>query len=213
MVPDEIRQQLQYITGGAILERTKDSCATIRNHLIKSFGTSTTTKSEFESKSIIKKSEESFLANYAKNNSLWIAFPPSDCSFLTRGGESMVYLSIDSKHVVKVNDAIYYATWAEYFTSLTLHNLLFPATTYELIGFTNNAELNLCAVLQQIYVQGEQASLGNIKNLLTFNGFENIKRHDYYNEEFHLLLEDMHDENIISREGILFFIDTVFYII
>ncbi len=68
-------------------------------------------------------------------------------------------------------------------------------------------------MLKQPYVQGEQASLDNIKDLLTFNGFENTKRHDYYNKEFNLLLEDMHDENIISKEGILFFIDTVFYIL
>jgi AcrR family transcriptional regulator len=42
--------------------------------------------------------------------------------------------------------------------------------------------------------------------------FINTKRQDYYNEEFDLLLEDMHDENVIAKEGLLFFIDTVFYI-
>jgi hypothetical protein len=28
-----------------------------------------------------------------------------------------------------------------------------------------------------------------------------------------LILEDMHDENVISRQEVLFFIDTVFYVI
>ena len=45
-----------------------------------------------------------------------------------------------------------------------------------------------------------------------YNGFENIKRQDYYNTEFGLLPEDMHDENVICRDDVLFFIDTVFYI-
>lgn len=28
-----------------------------------------------------------------------------------------------------------------------------------------------------------------------------------------IMLEDMHDENVIAKEGLLFFIDTVFYIL
>ena len=52
----------------------------------------------------------------------------------------------------------------------------------------------------------------DIKEILTFNGFENTKRQDYYNKEFGLVLEDMHDENVIARQDVLFFIDTVFYL-
>ena len=74
----------------------------------------------------------------------------------------------------------------------------------------NNGALGI--VLQQPFIEGEQASLEDIDELLTFNGFKNIKRQDYYNEEFGLLLEDMHDENVIAREKLLFFIDTVFYV-
>jgi hypothetical protein len=47
--------------------------------------------------------------------------------------------------------------------------------------------------------------LENIKDLLSFNGFENIKRQDYYDKEFGLVLEDMHDENVIARQGVLFY--------
>ena len=46
-----------------------------------------------------------------------------------------------------------------------------------------------------------------------YRGFENTKRQDYYNKEFGLILEDMHDENVIAGENVLFFIDTVFYVI
>jgi hypothetical protein len=66
--------------------------------------------------------------------------------------------------------------------------------------------------LSQPFLEGEQAKLESIKTFLSFNGFENTKRQDYYNREFGLVLEDMHDENVIARQDVLFFIDTVFYI-
>jgi hypothetical protein len=36
---------------------------------------------------------------------------------------------------------------------------------------------------------------------------------DYYNEELGLILEDLHDENVLTQNGMLYFIDTVFYIV
>lgn len=92
-----------------------------------------------------------------------------------------------------------------------IHNLLFPNTAYTFLGFTENKG-NFSAVLNQPFIVGNQADLKDINELLTFNGFTNTKRQDYYNKEFGLILEDMHDENVIAREDILFFIDTVFYI-
>ena len=115
------------------------------------------------------------------------------------------------KYVVKVNDSGYYATWTEYFNSLPLHNLLFSNSAYTLLGFTEKDD-KLFVVLQQPYVEGDQASLEEIEEFLGFNGFAKTRRQDYYNSEFHLVLEDMHDENVIAKRNILFFIDTVFYI-
>ena len=131
---------------------------------------------------------------------------------MTRGGESEIYLAPSHSQVIKVNDGVYYATWTEYFNSLVIHNLLFPSTAYELLGFTSCKDNVLYIVLRQPFIEGEQADLVNIKEHLTFKGFQNTKRQDYFNEEFGLILEDMHDENVIARGDILFFIDTVFYI-
>lgn len=136
---------------------------------------------------------------------------PQGSAYLTKGGESKIYLALDGLNVIKVNDAIYYASWDEYFNSLVLHNLLFPNTAYSLIGFME-IDNGLHAVLQQPFIEGEQARLKDIKELLSYNGFENTKRQDYYNSEFGLVLEDMHDENVIAKNELLFFIDTVFYI-
>ena len=211
MISDEIRAQLQNIVRGTSLKGTKDRCSTVRNILIEGFGANSTVKGEFESRSIIKKKQVEFLKAYANRSGLWLRSLPVGSEYLTRGGESRIYLAADKLNVVKTNDAIYYATWTEFFNSLVLHNLLFPNTAYSFLGFVEN-EGSLNAVLQQPFIEGEQARLSDIKELLSFNGFENTRRQDYYNKEFGLVLEDMHDENVISRQGLLFFIDTVFYI-
>jgi len=131
---------------------------------------------------------------------------------LTEGGESKIYLAPDQLHVIKKNDAVYYATWLEYFNSLVIHNVLFPNTAYQFLGFTLGEEEKLQAVVQQRFIEGEQADLANIKEHLIYNGFAHTKRQDYFNSEFGLILEDMHDENVIANNDVLFFIDTVFYI-
>ncbi|HVY76197.1 MAG TPA: hypothetical protein VG890_15310 [Puia sp.] len=211
MLSDEIRTKLQDIVRGTCLQGTADHCTAIRNILIQSFGANSTAKREFEGRSLIKEKQTEFLKNYAKNTGLWLSSLPQGSEYLTRGGEAKIYLAANKLNAIKVNDAVYYATWTEYFNSLILHNILFPNTNYSLLGFSES-DGKLAAVLSQSFIEGEQAKLEDIKAFLSFNGFENTKRQDYYNREFELVLEDMHDENVISRQGILFFIDTVFYI-
>jgi hypothetical protein len=211
MIGDEIRKKLQDIVTGALLQGQGDHCTTIRNLLCESFKTGPTIKSEFESQSILKEEQCWFLKSHAEKEGLWRTSLPAGSEYLTRGGEAQVFLAADKRHVIKLNDAIYYASWGEYFNSLVIHNLLFPNTAYSLLGFIKEKDF-LCAMLQQTIIEGEQAELEDIRELLTFNGFENTKRQDYYNKEFGLVLEDMHDENVIKREDVLFFIDTVFYV-
>ncbi|CAL1517027.1 hypothetical protein MMC2321_00758 [Chitinophaga sp. MM2321] len=211
MIADEIRKKLQNIVRGTCLQGQEDHCTAIRNLLITSFETGPTVKGEFESRAILKEKQALFLKSHAEKAGLWLSSLPAGSEYLTEGGEAKVYLSPDKRHVIKTNDAIYYATWAEYFNSLVIHNLLFPNTAYSLLGFIAINE-SLCIILQQPFIEGGQAELQDIKELLTFNDFRNTRRQDYYNEEFGLLLEDMHDENVIAKEDVLFFIDTVFYV-
>jgi hypothetical protein len=212
MISSEIKRKLQDIVRGASLQGSTDRCSTIRSLLIEGFGANPTVKSQFESRAVVKEKQTIFLKSYALNSGIWLSSLPPDTQYLTRGGESKVFLDSDKLNVIKVNDGVYYATWTEYFTSLAIHNLLFPNTAYTLIGFAQDSS-NLCAVLGQPFIEGEQAKLQDIKALLNFNKFVNTKRQDYLNREFGLVLEDMHDENVISRENVLFFIDTVFYVI
>jgi hypothetical protein len=55
--------------------------------------------------------------------------------------------------------------------------------------------------------------LADIKEFLEYNGFKNTKHQDYKNADLGLILEDMHDENVLRNADTLFFIDSVFYIV
>jgi hypothetical protein len=211
MLPDDTRKRIENITAGIIIEGIPDTCTTIRNLLSASFATSTTVKIDFESKSVIKKEQAQLLEKYSIENNLWVADLPGEDRFLTRGGEARVYLDKDGKNVIKINDAVYYATWLEFFNSILLHNLIFPNTAYTLLGFTKENDI-LYAVMKQPFITSDgQAELDNITKLLAYNGFENTRRNDYFNKELGLILEDMHDENVLVSSDTLFFIDTVFY--
>ncbi len=84
--------------------------------------------------------------------------------------------------------------------------------SYELKGFINIDSV-LKIVLQQKFIISDSAvNLNDVKTFLEHNQFVNKKRNDYYNEELGLILEDMHDENVIMNSGVMFFIDTVFYV-
>ena len=95
---------------------------------------------------------------------------------------------------------------------MLLHNCFSPNTFYELVGFKLIKD-ELYAVLKQPFIiSTEIVDLQNIKIFLEYNGFLNTKRIDYFNQEYGLILEDIHDENVIVNNDVLFFIDTVFYI-
>ena len=69
------------------------------------------------------------------------------------------------------------------------------------------------AVVQQSYVAiTANTDLEQVKKFLTQNGFENTRNNDYFNPELGIILEDLHDENVLTRNGVLYFIDTVFFL-
>jgi len=211
MLPDDTRHKIENITSGAIIEGEPNHCSTIRNSLCSRFATSTTVKKDFESKAIFKEEQALLIEAYCTEHELWYKERPGEDLYLTRGGEAMVYLHPDHRHVIKLNDAIYYATWLEFFNSILLHNLIFENTSYNLLGFVKE-EGTLYAALEQSFILSDaQVELDDIKKILEFNGFKNSRRNDYIHEQLGLILEDMHDENVIVNSETLFFIDSVFY--
>ena len=112
MLPDGERQKVADIVHGTLLEGQQDTATTIRNLLCAGYPTSRTVKKDFEGKLLLKEKQTAFLIDYCKNNNLHLDAPPKE-QFIARGGEAMVYLSLDKRSVIKLNDAVYYATWLE----------------------------------------------------------------------------------------------------
>ena len=94
-----------------------------------------------------------------------------------------------------------------------LNNYFFSHTAYKLLGFYKNENI-LYAVVEQPFVKAtDKTDLELVKQFMLSNGFENSRNYDYINRNYGIILEDLHDENVLTQNGFLFFIDTVFYII
>ncbi|MEY2941179.1 MAG: hypothetical protein RJA67_864 [Bacteroidota bacterium] len=157
-----------------------------------------------------KQQERESLIQFANQENLWLANINVE-NYVSQGAEQKVYLK-DGTSVLKLNDAIYYASWVDYLHNLLLNNLFFPDTAYQLLGFFKELDV-LYAVVEQPFIKAtKKTDLSLVKLFLENNGFRNTKNHDYYNADLGIILEDLHDENVLTQNEILFFIDTVFYI-
>jgi hypothetical protein len=166
---------------------------------------------KLEKQQQLKSEETTALLNFAKNRKLFYEPAIRDIDFISEGAEQKVY-RFDDEFVIKTNAGIFYETWRDYFNSLLVHNYFFPASAYTFLGFKEiDGTLN-AVVMQAFILTSEPTDLGTVKDFLKYNGFLNKRNNDYYNDELGLIFEDLHDENVLSNNGILFFIDTVFYI-
>lgn len=156
-----------------------------------------------------KKQETKILIDFITQNNLWVTNIDTT-KYISEGAEQKVYLN-DNEYVLKLNDGIFYSSWEDYFYNLLLHNFYFPDTAYELLGFIIDNE-SLYAIVKQHFVKAtEKTDLQMVKDFLTANGFVNTKNNDYKNDELGIILEDLHDENVLTKNGLLYFIDTVFF--
>jgi hypothetical protein len=82
----------------------------------------------------------------------------------------------------------------------------------DFLGFYKSDTI-LYAVVEQPFVKAtEKTNLDLVKQFMLSNGFENTRNNDYINKNYGIILEDLHDENVLTQNGVLHFIDTVFYI-
>lgn len=202
-----VKDELQNIIYGKSKNSQKTLIQTVASYL----GASQTASGMVKSDKQHKQKETESLIKYCNQNDLWVNDKVNFDLFVSEGAEQKVYIK-DNKTVYKLNDSIYYSTWLDYFRNLLLNNYFFPDTTYSLAGFCLIEEV-LYALVEQPFVKANQpTNLDQVKEFMTSNGFTNTRNHDYYNADLGIILEDLHDENVLTQDGILYFIDTVFYI-
>jgi hypothetical protein len=202
-----IKHELQHILQGKSFVSQGALIQSVANYLRRSQEASTMAKGD----KYFKQQETEKLIEYINQNHLW------NCNvnfgaFISEGAEQRVYIH-DQKTVLKLNDSIYYASWLDYFNNLLLNNYFFPDTAYRLLGFYKSNYDVIYALVEQPFVKATtHTDLEQVKIFLNSNGFVNTKNNDYYNSALGIILEDLHDENVLTANDILYFIDTVFYI-
>lgn len=201
-----MKDELLNIISGKSEVRNGAAIQAITGYLRRSSGASEVAKNEKH----FKKEETKILKKYIDKNNFWAAGIETS-NYVSEGAEQKVYLK-DGEFVLKLNDSIFYNSWEDYLNNLLLHNFYFEDTAYELIGFIEESDI-LYAVVKQYFVRAtEKTNLKMVKEFLKANGFLNTKNNDYYNSDLGIILEDLHDENVLTENGVLRFIDTVFFI-
>lgn len=202
-----IKDELQNIIYGKSENSQRTLIQTVASYLRASESSSNLVKNNKQH----KQEETKKLIEYCNKNNLFVTEKVNFELFVSEGAEQKVYIK-DNLTVYKLNDSIYYESWQDYFINLSLNNFFFPDTSYNLVGFSliNNV---LYALVEQPFVTANQPTdLKQVNEFMFANGFTNTRNHDYFNAELGIILEDLHDENVINQNGVLYFIDTVFYI-
>jgi Serine/Threonine/Tyrosine Kinase found in polyvalent proteins len=201
------KHELQNIINGTITAGENQLIKTIQTYLGKNFASGKNAEEEKQS----REQEEKSLINFATKSDLWISSDQFG-SYVTEGAEQKVYYPGNTDYIIKVSDAIFYKNWKDYFDNLLIHNHLFPDTAYTLLGFFDS-EKKLFAVLKQQFVQADETTnLDTVRKFMENNGFILKKNNDYYHPYLGIIIEDLHDENVLTGKGVFFFIDTVIYL-
>ncbi len=160
---------------------------------------------------IEKSVEEEILEAHIKKNDLFF----NDLRFsiyLDEGAEQKVFFNDVESKVIKLNDAIFYVNWSQYFESLLVHNILFPETKYELLGFVKINDILYSAISQDYVEPTTKTNIEFVREYMISKGFTIKKRNDYIHAELGIIIEDLHEENVLVKDNTLFFIDTVIYL-
>ncbi|GHV69957.1 hypothetical protein FACS1894199_19280 [Bacteroidia bacterium] len=90
---------------------------------------------------------------------------------------------------------------------ISVHNMLFPETKYELFGFTKKRD-RLQFILEQPFVKGRNHGRDDFfPQYMEKLGYEQIDDTTYYNHFF--LLRDLHEANVLKTDKGFAFIDTI----
>lgn len=167
--------------------------------------------SKSEEQKHLKSEEESLLIDFAVKENLIYSGDTSEDLFIGEGAEQKVY-RFDDHSIIKLNGSVFYEYWLDYFNSLLIHNYFFKSTSYEFLGFKVIDNILFAVVKQDFIIATETTDLTILRSLLEYNNFNLIRNNDYQNDYLGIIFEDLHDENVLCSDGLLYFVDTVFYI-
>lgn len=104
-----------------------------------------------------------------------------------------------------------YGTWESNLIRTVISFLIRSQKTGENAEKTKQYKLSQNEKLKKFVKCNSAYNFKAIKNILLDFGFKNNKNYDFKNDKLGLILEDLHDENVLFINNIPFFIDTVFF--
>ena len=152
------------------------------------------------------------LKEWAIANDCWIE-PKTLGTFSDRGSENEVYASPDSRHVYKLNDFRYSDdNLTPFFERIQVHNQLFSDCAYDLIGFAENRDGKVCAVLCQPFILSQrEATQQEIDKEMQHLGFNKEMDEGYFANGDYDIFDAVPNNVLMGDDGHLFFIDTIIF--
>lgn len=152
------------------------------------------------------------LANWAKTHDCWLDIRDLG-EYEDRGSENEVYLSMVGNYVYKLNDFRYSDdNLTPFFERIKAHNEYFPYCAYSLIGFSENQDSKICAVLRQPYIiSNREATEDEIITEMVRLGFKPQMNGEYFTNGFHDIFDASPNNVLVGIDGNLYFIDTIIY--
>ena len=153
------------------------------------------------------------LKKWAHENGCWFDDRSQFGDFFDRGSENEVYLSPNGTDIIKLNDFRYSDdNLTSFFERIKAHNIYFDACPYRLLGFSENRDGKICAVLEQPFIaEARLASKQEIHDEFLRLGFRPEDNGEYYTNGQHDIFDAVDGNVLMGDDGHLYFIDTIIY--
>ena len=153
------------------------------------------------------------LKQWAQENGCWFSDHSTFGDYFDRGSENEAYLSPDGRDIIKLNDFRYSDdNLSSFFERIKAHNQYFDACPYLMIGFSDNQEGKVCAVLLQPFIaEARLATKQEIHDEFLRLGFHPEDNGAYYTNGQHDIFDAVPNNVLMGDDGHLYFIDTIIY--
>ena len=153
------------------------------------------------------------LKKWAEEQGCWYDDRTRFGDFFDCGSENEVYLSPDGTEIIKLNDFRYSDdNLTPFFERIKVHNKYFDACPYRMLGFAENRDGHICAVLVQPFIaEARLATEQEIHDEFIRLGFHAEDNGGYYTNGQHDFFDAVDGNVLIDNEGHLYFIDTIIF--
>ena len=123
-------------------------------------------------------------------------------------------MAYDGIHVYKLNDFRYSDdNLTPFFERIPAHNQYFPDCAYDFIGFSQNRDGKVCAVLrQQLVVNAREATPEEIKAEFERIGFHAEDNGEYFTNGIHDIFDAVPNNVLVGDDGNYYSIDTIIFL-